>query len=208
MTSWLSSRGACLAAGAGLMLGSVATIWFGCSTGTPSATSTSTSTPSAADRAKSQATFVQIAAVLRHPRCINCHTVTDFPRAGDTGRRHPMNVKRGPDNHGLPAMRCDSCHQDANQANGVPGAPGWVLAPLSMGWEGLDDHQLAEALKDPAKNGQRSLEKLSEHMAHDPLVAWAWSPGGTREPPPVPHDEFARLVRLWIDTGAASPEAK
>ena len=192
------------------MLGLVAVTWVGCTAGAPSPTSasTSTSTPSAADRAKSQATFVQIATVLRHPRCINCHTVTDFPREGDAGRRHAMNVRRGPDDHGRPAMRCDSCHQDANQANGVPGAPLWGLAPLSMGWEGLDDHQLAEALKDPAKNGRRSLEMLYEHMARDPLVAWAWNPGGTREPPPVSHEEFARLVRLWIDTGAASTESK
>jgi hypothetical protein len=27
--------------------------------------------------------FKSIAQVLRHPRCMNCHTVTDFPRQGD-----------------------------------------------------------------------------------------------------------------------------
>ena len=82
------------------------------------------------------------------------------------------------------------------------------LAPLSMAWEGLDDHQLAEALKDPARNGQRSLEQLYEHMAHDELVGWAWQPGGTRDPVPIPRDEFARHVREWIDTGAVSPPAR
>src|SRR3954469_12185225 len=119
----------------------------------------------AIDAARSQASFIQIAKVLRHPRCMNCHTATDFPRQGNERRRHDMMVLRGSDNHGAPAMRCSSCHQNINQENGVPGAPNWGLAPLSMAWEGLDDHQLAEVLKDPARNGRRSLEQLYEHMA-------------------------------------------
>lgn len=161
----------------------------------------------APDAARSTAAFLKIAAVLRHPRCINCHTVTDFPRQGDAGRPHAMRVKRGPENHGTAALKCLSCHRDANQPSGVPGAPHWALAPLAMGWEGLDDHQLAEALKDRVKNGDRDFEKLYQHMARDPLVAWAWTPGATRAAPPVSHEEFARLVREWIDTGAASPPA-
>ena len=103
-------------------------------------------------------------------------------------------------------MRCDSCHQDANQENGVPGAPHWALAPLSMGWEGLDDHQLAESLKDESKNGGRSLDRLLEHMTHDPLVLWGWKPGGTRIPVPVSHDDFLQSLKEWIATGAVSPE--
>jgi hypothetical protein len=118
-----------------------------------------------------------------------------------------MFVLRGPDDHGAAAMRCSNCHQNINQTNGVPGAPNWGLAPLAMAWEGLDDHQLAEALKDPDKNGQRSLEQLHHHMAHDELVGWAWHPGPGREPVPMARAEFARVVREWIDTGAVSPAA-
>ena len=163
-------------------------------------------THTSADTAKSTAAFKQVAAVLRNPRCINCHTSTEFPRQGDDRHRHQMNVLRGPDNHGAVAMRCNACHQDINQKNGVPGAPNWGLAPLSMKWEGLSDHELAESLKDPSRNGQRSLEQLFDHMAHDELVGWAWHPGSTRAPVPISRDEFARQVRIWIDTGAASPE--
>lgn len=159
----------------------------------------------ASDPERSRAAFAEIARVLRHPRCINCHTVTDFPRQGDESRPHDMLVRRGPDGHGVAGMECSSCHQDANQDNGVPGAPEWGLAPLAMGWEGLDDHALAEAIKDRGKNGGKSLEETYEHMAHDPLVGWAWSPGGERRPPPVSREELARQVRLWIDTGAHSP---
>src|SRR6266487_4419331 len=124
----------------------------------------------AVDPVRSEAAFRQMATVLRHPRCMNCHTATDFPRQGDERRRHDMLVSRGPDDHGAPAMRCSSCHQNVNQLNGVPGAPNWGLASLTMAWENLDDHQLAEALKNPAKNSQRSLEQIYEHIAHDELV--------------------------------------
>jgi hypothetical protein len=160
------------------------------------------------DPVRSQAAFKQIASVLRHPRCMNCHTATEFPRQGNDRHRHAQLVLRGNDDHGSPAMRCYTCHQDVNQSNGVPGAPNWSLAPLSMAWEQLDDHQLAEALKDPAKNGHRSLEQIFDHIAHDELVGWGWRPGVNREPVPVPRAELARWVREWIDTGAVSPDAK
>ncbi|HEX9784966.1 MAG TPA: hypothetical protein VGA56_19840 [Opitutaceae bacterium] len=202
MASFHSIAGFHLVTGAVVIVGSAAAMISGCAADA----SRTTSSESAAERARSQAAFVEIAAVLRHPRCINCHTVTDFPRQGDAGRRHAQFVLRGPDNHGVPAMRCNSCHQDSNQENGVPGAPHWALAPLSMSWEGLDDNQLAEALKDESKNGGRSLESLLDHMAHDPLVLWGWNPGGTREPVPVPHETFVRRLEEWMATGAVSPE--
>jgi hypothetical protein len=155
--------------------------------------------------ARSEAAFRKIAAVLRDPRCMNCHTVTDFPRQGDDRHRHIMNVLRGDDGHGVPGQRCSTCHQGVNQVNGVPGAPKWGLAPLSMGWEGLDDRQLADAIKDPARNGRRTLAQIQEHMAHDPLVAWAWNPGAGRRSPGISQEELGRLVQEWIDSGAVSP---
>lgn len=194
---------ACLIAGF-----TVSALWVHAATqssaeATPPPPPTTVSLPQ--DSARSIAAFKKMATVLRHPRCINCHTVTDFPRQGDAGTPHAMKVLRGPDNHGTPAMQCLSCHRDANQRNGVPGAPHWGIAPLSQGWEGLDDHQLAEVLKDRGKNGDRTLDKLFEHMAHDQLVAWAWTPGGKRLTPPISHAEFADLVREWINHGAVSP---
>jgi hypothetical protein len=183
-----------------LLSGSAAVVLF--------AQSPKSALPPPKDAAKSAAAFVQMATVLRNPRCMNCHPAGDFPRQGNERRRHDMLVMRGADDHGVPAMKCSSCHQTINQENGVPGAPNWSLAPKSMAWENLNDQQLADMLKDPAKNGQRSLEKLYDHMAHDELVGWAWHPGGTREAPPMSREEFARFVREWIDNGAVSPGAK
>ncbi|HEV8329862.1 MAG TPA: hypothetical protein VGQ22_00455 [Steroidobacteraceae bacterium] len=105
-------------------------------------------------------------------------------------------------------MRCSSCHQDENQsASGVPGAPHWQLAPLSMAWEGLSDAQLCRVITDPQSNGGRSVEQLVHHMSEDALVRWAFNPGAKRTQPPVSLEQFQRLVRGWASSGAPCPKA-
>ena len=152
--------------------------------------------------------FAPVARVLRHPRCLNCHPSGDVPHVGDDRRPHAMAVQRGPDGHGAPGLHCTACHQPDNQdLAGVPGAPHWHLAPRSMGWEHMDDRQLAETLTDPAKNGNRSLDELLAHMRDDPLVGWAWDPGVGRSAPPVSRDEFVRAFEAWVGAGAPSPRS-
>jgi hypothetical protein len=156
-------------------------------------------------------TFGQLAEVLRHPRCMNCHTSGDFPRQGDDRHRHTLNVVRGPDDRGAVALRCETCHQSANQAaSGVPGANGWRLAPLRMAWEGLSNGELCQALLDPRRGGMTPA-KFLEHLQNEKLVSWAWQPGKNpagreRTPPPISHDEFVTLARKWAELGAACPE--
>ncbi|MEO0652098.1 MAG: hypothetical protein AAFZ65_15600 [Planctomycetota bacterium] len=162
--------------------------------------------PDPAATERSLAAFSDIARVLRHPRCLNCHPMGDRPHVDDEARLHGMNVQRGPDGHGAPGLHCSTCHRDANQdLVGVPGAPHWHLAPRPMGWEGLDDHDLAATLIDRAKNGDRSLGDLREHMAHDPLVLWGWNPGAGRSAVPTPHDQFIAALDAWIEDGAPLP---
>lgn len=149
--------------------------------------------------------WARIAEVLRHPRCMNCHPSGDVPRQTDTRHLHRMLVTRGPDGRGTPAMRCTTCHQTVNTADGrVPGAPHWHLAPRPMGWEGLGDGELCRALKDPARNGGRSVAALVHHMTSDALVQWAWNPG-RRPAPPVSQFDFHEAVKRWAVTGAACP---
>lgn len=80
------------------------------------------------DKAAANA-FESIIPVLRHPRCMNCHSTGDFPRQGDDSHRHPMNVPRGPEGDGVAALKCSTCHQDHN-VEGMhtpPGSPDWHL---------------------------------------------------------------------------------
>ena len=68
------------------------------------------------------AAWEQVYSVLTHPRCINCHTATEYPQQGDERRRHVANVVRGPEGKGVPGLNCAGCHQETNaDSTGVPG---------------------------------------------------------------------------------------
>lgn len=160
------------------------------------------------DDAAAAAAFEALVPVLHHPRCMNCHSRGDFPRQGDDGHPHTMNVRRGPEGDDIAGVKCSTCHQDHN-TEGVhtpPGAPDWHLPPASMPmiWEGLGDRQLCELFKNSGQNGGRNLDQIVEHMS-TPLVLWGWNPGGGRAPVPVPLATFQSNVRRWVAMGAACP---
>jgi hypothetical protein len=160
---------------------------------------------------RSAALFVEAGKVLQHPRCLNCHPVTRSPTQGDDLHPHvpPISSNTAIAAAGLP---CATCHQTRNAPTAsagirsVPGAEHWGLAPASMAWQGLTIGEVCEQIKDPARNGNRSLEKIRTHLAEDHLVGWAWHPGEGREPVPGTQEEFGELIAAWIDTGAHCPQ--
>jgi hypothetical protein len=155
---------------------------------------------------RSAAIFTELGRVLTHPRCTNCHPAGDRPHQGDSARLHQPPVTRGADGHGLEAMRCNSCHQNANFEPGrMPGHPAWHLAPREMAWEGKTIGEICEQIKDPARNGGRKVEDLIDHIGKDTLVGWAWKPGFGRSPVPGTQDQAGALVEAWVKTGAACP---
>jgi hypothetical protein len=157
--------------------------------------------------ARSAAIFTELGKVLTHPRCVNCHPAGDRPRQGDMARLHQPPVERGADGHGLPAMRCSICHQQANfDAAGVPGNPIWQLAPREMAWESKTLAEICAQIKDPARNGNRSVDALIEHIGADHLVGWAWAPGYGRQPAPGTQKQAGALVEAWVKTGAECPD--
>jgi hypothetical protein len=161
-----------------------------------------------ADQAASAAAFESIIPVLRHPRCMNCHSHGDYPRQGDDSHRHTMQVRRGVDGEGAKPVECSTCHQERNTAglHAPPGAPDWKLPPheMPMIWEGLQDGQLCELLKDPKQNGHKTLQQIVEHMS-TPLVLWGWNPGEGRAPVPMAQSQFLAKVKEWASKGAACP---
>jgi hypothetical protein len=170
-----------------------------------------TSTPKAEKSEAEGTPFDKMMAVLTHKRCVNCHPSSDYPRQGEDSHLHNFGVQRGEDNHGMHALRCESCHQqENNNFSGVPGAPEWSLAPKSMAWEGLSRVEIARSMLDPEKNGGRTLEETVHHLTEHELVLWAWEPGvdasgKPREKPPVPKDEYIEAVRAWAEAGAKIP---
>src|SRR5499427_10715129 len=122
------------------------------------------------------AAWQQVYSVLTHPRCINCHTATNYPQQGDDRHRHFANVVRGPAGRGVPGLNCVSCHQEANaDSTGVPGGHNWHLAPLSMRWQDANDQPLSSAevcraVTDRARNNGLDGRAILKHHQEEPLV--------------------------------------
>lgn len=172
-----------------------------------------------ANLADGLAAWQKVYSVLTSPRCINCHTATNYPQQGDDRHRHFANVIRGPEGWGVPGLNCMSCHQDRNaDSTGVPGGENWHLAPLSMQWQDTNDRpfssgQLCRALTDRSKNHGLDGPALLKHHTVEPLVLWAWNPGrrpdgSSRTLPPLSHDEFVAATRAWIEAGMPCPQGK
>ena len=150
--------------------------------------------------------------VVSHQRCLNCHPSDNVPKQGDESQPHQFGMARGTDNMGFQATKCTTCHQsENNRYSGVPGAPHWSLAPASMAWQGLTRNEIAEAMLDRNKNGNRSHQELIEHLTEDELVLWVFEPGVDqqgvpREKPPVAEEDFKAAVKEWFAAGAQIPE--
>jgi len=158
-------------------------------------------------QARSAALFREAGKVFASPRCLNCHPVTARPTQTDHMTPHLPMVLRGPEGTGDPGgLRCNSCHHGENStASGVPGNPKWSLAPASMAWQGKTLGEICRQLKDPKRNGGKTLAAIHKHVADDSLVGWAWTPGGNREPAPGTQAQLGALIAAWIDSGAACP---
>ena len=158
------------------------------------------------DKQRAVALFTEAGKVIQHPRCVNCHPAGDRPMQGEDSRPHQPLVVRGDDGLGAIGMRCTTCHGPANFDSGrVPGHPTWHIAPIEMAWAGKSLREICEQIKDPKRNGGKSMEQLVEHMAEDTLVGWGWAPGVGREPAPGTQKEFGELIRAWVESGAACP---
>jgi len=163
------------------------------------------------------AAWQQVYSVLTHPRCVICHTATNYPQQGDDRHRHLFNVVRGPDGKGVPGLNCATCHQSANaDSTGVPGAPNWHLAPLSVRWQDREDKilssaQVCQSLTDRAKNHNLDGAGILKHHEEEPLVLWAFQPGRRRDGsarslPPLTHEEFVAATRTWVEAGTPCPK--
>src|ERR1700741_200502 len=174
-------------------------------------------TAAPASRDAGLAAWQQVYSVLTHPRCIGCHTATDYPQQGDDRHRHLFNVVRGPGGKGVSGLNGATCHQSANaDSTGVPGAHNWHLAPLSMKWQDTKDNILSStavcrSLTDRSKNGSLDGPGILRHHEQEPLVLWAFQPGRRRDGtarslPPLTHEQFVAATRTWVDAGMPCPQ--
>src|SRR6202008_5069869 len=151
------------------------------------------------DQSASLAAWDQIATVLQHPRCLNCHQLNS-PVQADSHRVHIPRVVRGPDDQGVGAMRCGNCHNNMgnNPTSGTPGGLDWLLAPVSMLWQGLSSGDLCRAVKDPKHNGNRDGAALIRHMEDKPLGGYGGNPARGGEPVPIADETVVEDSNLWV----------
>ena len=158
------------------------------------------------EKQRSLALFSEAGKVISSARCMNCHPAGDRPAQGDDRHPHLPLVVRGIDGFGAIGMRCMTCHGQENfDPAHLPGHPEWHLAPIEMAWVGKSLGEICEQIKDPRRNGGKTMEQLVHHMAEDSLVGWGWHPGPGRTPAPGTQAEFGALINAWADSGAACP---
>jgi hypothetical protein len=163
--------------------------------------------------ARSAAIFLEASKVINHPRCLNCHPSGRVPTQGDKLVPHAPYINAAESGVGQPGLSCAGCHQSRNVTVGtqgstfrsIPGHAPWALAPASMAWQNRSVTEICKQLKDPARNGGKSLAQITEHMHKDALVGWAWHPGEGRTPAPGTQDQFGQLIIAWAALGAACP---
>lgn len=157
--------------------------------------------------------------VASHPRCSNCHTGPDNkpmwsgPSYGKT-RPHGMNVNAGESRIGAEFLLCSTCHTTLNEvdpeANAKPHAAprvamDWALAPVEAEWFGKSSSYICKQLKDPERNGDRTIKEVAVHLDHDLILHWAWNPGGNREPAPYSLQETMDALMKWAAAGTPCP---
>lgn len=157
--------------------------------------------------------------VASHPRCSNCHVgasnqpMWTGPSFGKD-RPHGMNINAGESRIGIETLMCSTCHTtlsepdpDANSvSHSAPRvASTWQLPPVEAAWFGKSSGYVCNQLRDPGRNGGRSIAELAEHLGHDVILHWAWNPGGNREP--APHSLQAAMDALmkWAAAGTPCP---
>jgi hypothetical protein len=74
-----------------------------------------------------------------------------------------------------------------------------------MAWAGKSLGEICAQIKDPSRNGGKSLEEIVHHMAEDSLVGWGWQPGVGRTSAPGTQQQFGALIKAWVESGATCP---
>lgn len=167
----------------------------------------------AVDIAAGLSEWAKVYEVFSHPRCANCHVEDNRPRWSGAHygvtRVHAFNVQGGNDGSGFgnPGLHCTTCHFDRNSSvlHGPPGVAGWHLAPPEMVWFGKSSAEICAQIKDPERNGNRSLEEVAIHVRDDALVGWGWNPGPGREPAPGSAQATYEALVRWAAAGAPCP---
>ncbi|MEM7426368.1 MAG: hypothetical protein AAF441_09745 [Pseudomonadota bacterium] len=175
--------------------------------------------PGSVDEASGLDAWTRIHEVLRHPRCVNCHTGADNrpvwsgPSFGKR-RKHGMSINAGESRIGAEGLSCRTCHQTSRAPNTVPHAAphagiDWQLAPVEFQWIDKTSAEICRQLRNPDVNGGRDGAGLVEHILDDlevtGFITWSFDPGPGREPAPGGLQTHLEDMALWAAAGMPCP---
>lgn len=163
------------------------------------------------------AAWSRIFEVTSHPRCANCHTgdsdrpMWSGPSYGKS-RVHGMNIRAGSSRMGAETVLCQTCHSTTEYPQDTPHAAprvgmSWRLAPPEAHWFGQTSPKICKQLRDPALNGGRDASQIAEHLNHDLILHWAWSPGPGREAAPYNLQAHVDDILAWGVAGMPCPKS-
>ncbi len=158
--------------------------------------------------------WARVYEVLSNPRCANCHVGADNrPMWSGPNYRvaqvHGMNINAGDSRKGDEHIPCTTCHGTENGAlpHAPPGADAeWRLAPVEFEWFGKTAREVCEQMRDPTRNGGRSVADLADHVSHDAFVGWGWAPGLGRTSAPFSQTEHEQDILGWGAAGMPCPD--
>ncbi|MGR3502386.1 hypothetical protein [Pseudaestuariivita sp.] len=164
------------------------------------------------------AAWDRVAAVVTHPRCLNCHVdeagVPLWSEVGEEPRPHGMHIVAGESRMGIETLPCQTCHVTSDMPNTVPHAAphsgmDWQLAPVEMQWTGKRPDEVCTILRNPETNGGRGGEALIEHILHDAsergFITWSFDPGPGRSAPPGSLQDHLDDTAAWVAAGMPCP---
>ena len=156
-------------------------------------------TSPAARRQVAAAAFMRMVPVIKHPRCLNCHSDMSFKEVDPEREDHynsatgvttntlvPGNRATHPGGELSEDAKCVDCHTKASD---------WQLGPQ---WPAASLYRLCLKFKDARGSGKLLLE----HVETDELIKLAFE--GMKgqdlppEPPPMSHPEFLAATKAWI----------
>ncbi|WP_245455078.1 hypothetical protein [Mesorhizobium sp. M9A.F.Ca.ET.002.03.1.2] len=118
------------------------------------------------------------------------------------GRAFMPSMSSGADGSGFgdPRLPCATCHfsSNSNALHGPPSAENWRLTLGETAWLGKSSAKIWVQIKDPVRDGGRSLQHVALHVRNDRLVGWGWAPRSDRGPAPArPKRPIRRLKTGW-----------
>jgi len=122
-----------------------------------------------------------------------------------------MNIQAGESRIGAETLPCRTCHITSTTSGiALPHAApqvadAWRLAPVEAHWFGKSSSFVCKQLRDPDRNGGRTVAELADHLGHDVILHWAWSPGKGREPAPYDLETHIADLRAWGAAGQPCP---